>query len=129
MHQEASLRNMQNTRDKGRLQSRDCRGWGIILYYQGPLKYKIKSGWEVLSTPWFKHFRFVYLNDVMVKCSHVCNWVTRPSLGAVRGIVSLYCFLVLLYIATSNFISTHFPLKIKSVMSILSGMWFLLCFL
>lgn len=70
MHQEASLRNMQNTRNKGRLQSRDCRG--IILYYQGPLKYKIKSGWEVLSTPSFKHFRFD-LNDVMVKCSHVCN--------------------------------------------------------
>lgn len=106
---------MQNTWNKGRLQSRDCRGGGLILYFQGPLKYKIRCGWEVLSTPWFKHFRFVHLNDVMIKGFHICNLVTYLPLGTERGIVSVYIFLVLLYIATSNFISTHFPLRIKSV--------------
>lgn len=128
MHQETSLRNMQNTWNKGRLQSRDCRGAGLILYFQGPLKYKIRCGWEVSSTSWFKHFRFVYLNDVMIKGFHICNLVTCPPLGAECGIVSVYIFLVLLYIATSNFISTHFPLRLnQSVMGILFGMWFLSC--
>lgn len=59
----------------------------------------------------------------MIKGFHICNLVTCPPLGAEHGIVSVYIFLVLLYIATSNFISTHYPLRLnQSVMGILFGM-------